>query len=152
MATVITSQRLQAFLADCGLNLANAILRTPDSRYALVDKDWLARQGAVAIRAACAERVGLAEDDAADCDDFARCAAEEIRRIHRKTKGRPRGCGVAFGVWDYITRCGTGHWLNAVVSSPDAGESLQLSFFEPQRCRFVNLIPTEIQSCVNPEF
>lgn len=127
-----------------------------DEWYSLPALDWITHEGNAAIYRRILNDVGLYDPEDGDCDDFARCAAEEVRACQRATKDKPQDSAIAFGTVIYLPDRGKGqtaHCINVFVHRGDGGvEDLHLGFFEPQTCRIVQLSPTEIKSCQPPEF
>lgn len=71
------------------------------------------------------------EEDAEDCDDFARVAAAFALLWHAGTSGRPRKKALAFGVVWYVRDAGGGHAVNCYVTVE--ADMPVLRFLEPQQ-------------------
>ncbi len=149
----ISSPTLESLLFDSGIDLGRIDPDLPDTDWALVDARWLATEGASWLLTKCQEDVGAPERNAADCDDFAECAATEMHRLHRKTSigpgpdQRAAACAIAFGKFSFTRDDGNEHRINWFVSrGPDLKS--QLKFFEPQTGMIVELSATEKASCI----
>lgn len=130
-----------------------------DEWYELVDMQWFDR-ATPSIYRRVDEDVGEYEEGSSDCDDYASCAWEEVKRLYRRKPGRIKGCAIAFGVTDVRAERAPvdsneedrGHDLNILFWWNDkAGNDISnivVGFFEPQQCELVSVPKEQYQEAV----
>lgn len=159
MSTIVRPRVGKETLSQVCQNLGIPAPTWRDEWYELVDMQWFDR-ATNSIYRRVDEDVGEFEEGCSDCDDFASCAWEEVKRLYRRKPGRIKGCAIAFGVTDIITsRASTtsnnpdrGHHLCILFWWNDkAGNDISnivVGFFEPQECELVSLDKEQYQNSV----
>jgi hypothetical protein len=125
-----------------------------DVSYVPLDLDWLmGREAGNYIISEIRKRVGKFVDEESDCDDFAKCAIEIVKELHRSTPDRPKNCAPLIGYWTFFQVPSTKKFAHAIniVGYRRKGQ-LMFQAIEPQSWSRITLTSAQKTACRNYEF